>query len=370
MIEKFINKHNKRIVGLDILRSIAILIVVYGHGAYLFPRDYWSILSKLNIFQIDGVSVFFLLSGFLIGNILLTIIRDTDFTIKDLINFWIRRWFRTIPNYILVILCVIGYNALILGNIGEFNYKYFLFAQNFASSHPSFFGEAWSLAVEEWFYLLFPLTCFGIYRIFKKKTKAILFSAIVFLLIPLILRIVKYELGVDNFDLQIRKIVILRLDSLMYGIVASYLFFKLPTYWIKFRHLFLGIGLFLLVMLYFNPFDWKNFYMPIYFNIESITVFCLLPFFSCLKTTGLKLIDSFFIFISLISYSMYLLNLTPIQEILIPNINWFSGRFNLPIEEVLVLNYVIYWSATILGSCFLYRFFENPMTNLRDKIKL
>ena len=99
ILSNFLEKHHDRVVGLDILRSIAILLVVYYHGRFILPPHFRSLYDNIQILNIDGVSIFFVLSGFLIGGILLKIINKTDFKKVDLINFWIRRWFRTIPNY-------------------------------------------------------------------------------------------------------------------------------------------------------------------------------------------------------------------------------------------------------------------------------
>lgn len=370
IFERFLNKHQERIVGLDILRSIAILIVVYGHGMYLFPEKFHSKYLSINFLNIDGVSIFFVLSGFLIGGILLRIISRTNFTKRDLLNFWVRRWFRTIPNYLIVLIGILAYRLIIFKDFGDFNLRYIFFSQNFSSPHPDFFPEAWSLTIEEWFYLLFPLSCYGFHKIIKNKAKSILISALIFLFIPLTIRIIKYEcgIGIEDFDLEFRKIMILRLDSLMYGVIAAYLSFKKPEFWSKYKYYFLITGIFFIILLFINPLNWKNFYRPLYFNIESITTFCFIPFLSSLKSTRIKALDVFFVFISIISYSMYLLNLTPVGH-LIPIINSITGRKDLPIEEVFVSNYIIYWSATIIGSYLLYRIYENPMTKLRDKIK-
>jgi len=227
------------------------------------------------------------------------------------------------------------------------------------------------LTIEEWFYLLFPLSCYAFHKIFKNKAKSILISALIFLFFPLIIRVVKYEcgIGIDDFDLEFRKIVLLRLDSLMYGVIAAYILFKQPEFWVKYKNYFLIIGISLILLLYFNPSNWQNFYRPLYFNIESITTFCFLPFLSSYKTTKLKSLDAFFIFISIISYSMYLLNLSPVQGHLIPIMNSLLGRKNLSIEDVYISNYIVYWIFTVVGSFLLYRIYENPITKLRDKIK-
>lgn len=369
VIEKFLAQHKKRIVGLDIIRSIAILCVVYLHGGELIPKKHVSTYYKFLFIKIDGVSIFFVLSGFLIGGILIKIIQETNYTHKDLINFWIRRWFRTIPNYLIVLLGVLLIRIILDKGLADFNLKYFLFLQNFWQPEPHFFPELWSLAVEEWFYFLFPLFCFGFHKILKNKSKSILFSALLFLIIPLIIRIIKFEygIGINDFVSDSRRILPLRLDSLMYGILAAYLVFKYSFYWLKYRYFSLIFGMLSLILMNFYSIDC---YPPLYFNLESIITFSFLPYLSSYKTTNIKYLDSFFIFVSIVSYSMYLLHFTPVIKLLIPNLNILMGRNNLSKEELYLSNYFLYLFFTILISYILYRFFENPMTKLRDKIEL
>src|SRR5205085_5698906 len=104
----------KRIYGLDILRAVAILLVIYAH---------WIVHVGSEIFNLgDGVAIFFVLSGFLIGKILFSII-NKRFAFRDLINFWIRRWFRTLPAYFFVV-------GLVMIFTHELHLSYFIFAQN------------------------------------------------------------------------------------------------------------------------------------------------------------------------------------------------------------------------------------------------
>jgi len=118
-LKSFLNTHQHRIVGLDIMRTIAILIVVFEHGKYLVPSKHLEQYDRFNIFQIDGVTIFFVLSGFLIGRILLRLIHTTEFTIKDIWQFWIRRWFRTLPNYFLVLIGILIASLIFVSN-GQF----------------------------------------------------------------------------------------------------------------------------------------------------------------------------------------------------------------------------------------------------------
>lgn len=366
-ITNFKSRHDKRIVGLDILRTIAILLVVYSHGIYLFPSEFREAYFKYFI-SIDGVSVFFVLSGFLIGNILLRIISQTDFSSKDLFDFWVRRWFRTVPNYVLVLTFVLLMTYIRTGGFDTFSLSYLFFAQNLIVEHPPFFPEAWSLCIEEWFYLLFPLICFILHKMLNDKKSSVLYSALIFLIFPLLIRIIKFEagIGVDAFEEQFRKITLLRIDSIMYGIVAAYIYENYKDLWIKFRYPLLGLGIILVVALKYEFYHIFQIYHPIIFNIESVIVLLFIPFFSELKTTKSTVLDVFFIFISIISYSMYLLNLTPVQENIMFFVNlgkWFDHS-----GQMYWVNTIFYWFLTIALSVVVYKVYEKPMTKLRDEL--
>ena len=115
----------------------------------------------INFFIFDGVSIFFVLSGFLIGGILIKLLKENILNSKLIITFWVRRWFRTLPNYFLILIILILLDSIYNENFSFYSYKrYFLFSQNLFSKHPGFFPEAWSLSVEEWFYLLIPIIIF------------------------------------------------------------------------------------------------------------------------------------------------------------------------------------------------------------------
>ena len=96
---------DKRIYGLDILRALAILFVVVGHGKFLLPTKLYFLHEA---FVFDGVSIFFVLSGFLIGGILIKLLDKSQPAKELLVDFWIRRWFRTLPNYFLVLFILLN----------------------------------------------------------------------------------------------------------------------------------------------------------------------------------------------------------------------------------------------------------------------
>ena len=152
--ETFLKKHKERIIGLDIIRCIAILSVVYAHGKNLLPEKFYSLYESFNIVNIDGVTIFFILSGFLVGRILIKTIFDSSFTKKELINFWIRRWLRTIPTYLLILTGLLGYRMLIFNDFSDFDIRFFFFSQNFFPKHGAYLLKSGSI-----YYFPLPVMC-------------------------------------------------------------------------------------------------------------------------------------------------------------------------------------------------------------------
>ena len=153
-----------RIFGLDLMRFFAIVFVVFGHIWYVFPQ-----LHFMGHIWVFGVEVFFVLSGFLIGGILIKVL-EKEVSKRALYNFWVRRWFRTLPNYYLFLLInIIAFSYF--KDSYQWNYSYLFFLQNLAWMPERFFSVSWSLAVEEWFYLIVPSLVF-ILCIAKKESIA------------------------------------------------------------------------------------------------------------------------------------------------------------------------------------------------------
>jgi len=142
--------------GLDVLRGVAVLSVVLYHGLHwwLPPAISISPTTRLLILLASpgwlGVNLFFVLSGFLITGILL----DTRARTNYWKSFYTRRVLRILPLYLVVLLILRFYSGL--------SWSYFFlclfYMANFAT--PRFglgYGPLWSLAVEEQFYLIWPL---------------------------------------------------------------------------------------------------------------------------------------------------------------------------------------------------------------------
>ena len=160
-----------RIPELDGIRGMAIGMVLLHH--YFFqpivapPATFLSYVQAAGRLAWSGVDLFFVLSGFLIGGILL----DARFSSNYFSVFYTRRFFRIVPIYFVFL--AIAFCLCALGNLGitsDFRWMFdhrlpwlphFLFFQNFWMAVTTSFGAlgvgvTWSLAVEEQFYLTLP----------------------------------------------------------------------------------------------------------------------------------------------------------------------------------------------------------------------
>lgn len=358
--------YDKRVFGLDLMRALAIIFVVMGHE---------SMLEKANtnfpwIPLLQGVELFFVLSGFLIGGILIKTFNSNDsFGVKAIGEFWVRRWFRTLPNYYLVLVLniIVVYFGIIKEDFTQFNWRFFLFLQNFTTPSTGFFWESWSISIEEWFYIFFPIILATIYLLlnrFKINKKLIFFWTIfVFLLIPFLLRFFyASQFEVDTFWLwfKILKVVIYRLDGIALGVLAAFIKYYSPEFWHKSRNVSFIAGIIIsYIVLYWTwlPSDFSSKVFRILF--EDIGCFLLLPKFDSIKKAPV-IVTKLFTHISLISYSMYLLNLALVSEVI---------RDNFPPQgpySAWVL-YIVYWVAVIVFSTLLYKYFEKPIMDLRDR---
>lgn len=364
----------KRIYGLDILRASAILFVVIEHGSYVLPPRLRRLVSFL---VFDGVSIFFVLSGFLIGSILIKMINTNGLSREILLKFWIRRWFRTLPNYFLILLILCLLNLFFTDN---FTFRsvthYFVFMQNLYEGHPAFFPEAWSISVEEWFYLITPL--FIAFATFLLKTtykRSVIFTAILLILAVTLFRYLRHRIvlidTIADWDWIFRKQVVTRLDSLMFGVLGAYLSFYYFEVWLYYKNLCLFFGLFLLAFIKIiipNFVHISSIYYSVFsFSLISISVLLLLPFLSDIKT-GKGILYQLVTRVSLISYSMYLTNLSLVQLWIINKLPWTYLTDNEYIT--IVLKYSFYWGFLFFISVILYKYVEIPVMNFRESVMI
>jgi peptidoglycan/LPS O-acetylase OafA/YrhL len=155
MSDHAIYRATKHFGSLDGVRFICIMAVLWHHapGAREFHM-----MTPLFARGHVGVDFFFVLSGFLITTLLL---REEDRNGRfSLRGFYWRRFLRIIPVYFLVV-TVAGFNAVVLNGQTEqaaLLPYYYLFLTNYLTGEGiGFLDPTWSLAMEEQFYLVWPL---------------------------------------------------------------------------------------------------------------------------------------------------------------------------------------------------------------------
>ena len=363
-----------RIFGLDLLRALAIIIVVLAHTGHFLPTKIRSVYDKIIFSGSVGVSIFFVLSGYLIGKIIIrefTQKEEEKINFNTLLYFWIRRWLRTLPNYYIILIILTLFE---LYNNSNFTfrsiYRYYFFIQNFIHEIPrTFFVESWSITIEEWFYFLIPLSIFFLIKWtnFNLKKIIVLISFLT-ILISFLIRLEKYYL-IDP-TINFHNLVIVRLDNIMIGLIGAYISYYHSSIWKRHTKLHFIIGLIFLII---HQYILNNLLLnPLYTNVLSYTmiafsVLLLIPFVEEIKPRK-NLIYKTITRISIISYSIYLLNLSLIQHYIIFQINWKEIMSNNTI--ISIVNCLLYWALILTLSTITYNLIEVPFMKLRDSDKI
>lgn len=330
-----------RISSMDFLRSIAILSVILAHSVLAYGAP--SYLAPLQ-FGGTGVSLFFVLSGWLLGGQLFKELDNTN-TI-DVKRFWYRRWMRTIPAYLAVLMLSVIQRYLTKDNV-EFPWYYFVFLQNYF--YPlEFFTVSWSLAVEEQFYIAVAVILLFCSKLNKISRTIVL---LIFLMLPMLFR------GLGLFDNKSETHVIY--DGCILGVFLAHLRFEYDKVWLKalyyIRYVFIiSLGAYLMFYLArYNP-QWG---ISDPGQLLLVSVFGIWVIFANSSENvkrSFALPGSYYI--ATRSYSMYLLH---------PEVLALTKRF------LSDLNFMLYFVLVLMGTLiiseFLYRLVELPFMKMRER---
>ena len=259
----------QKLYGLDHLRAVAILYVFLFH--YLALSDEqpeW--LPGFAKFGWTGVDLFFVLSGFLISSQLFAQIKQRqDISFKQ---FFLKRFFRIIPAFLVTVGLYFCFPLFRERESLPPLWKFLTFTQNIGLDLKSFgtFSHAWSLCVEEHFYLFLPLILILFQQL--KLIRKSYWLLIVLFLFGFIIRTYSFnqfylpKIESDSHWLYWYKYIYYptynRLDGLLVGISIAGAYHFFPTFWNKvstYGNLCIILGLVVLTGAYFLCYDQMTF---------------------------------------------------------------------------------------------------------------
>lgn len=366
----------RMIPGLDGLRAIAFFLVFALHTNYL--QMGWV-----------GVSLFFVLSGFLITGILLDMkasLSSRDYFVK----FYGRRFLRIFPLYYFYLLLMTGLTAWLISlpyrprymrvfwDQAKYAvlYVYDFFFATASFKHSNLLDHFWSLSVEEQFYIFWPLLLLIVPDKWLKK----LF--IVFILLGPLFRLVfffVYRSGVFRFfadspELATYPLPFSHIDAFALGAYISR--FSIPKAKQQFYALLALLPVLGLITQYIAtrttaPLSGLGYQLLLPDSYKYIWAYTLLNYFFAVLIYGVAQEAWFTRFLEWrplrymgkISYGLYVYHFP---------IVWFAGRiadFGLGLTPFWVkfLTALIAFAATLLIASLSFRFLERPITNLKDR---
>jgi peptidoglycan/LPS O-acetylase OafA/YrhL len=325
---------------------------------WLGGRAPWQ-LSKAGFF---GVELFFVLSGFLIGRLLINIITVQP-TLLAWLVFMTRRWMRTLPIYFILIgvLAVIwpphfwepNHWPLLLHVLPPF----LTLTQNLAWPMTyDWFGVSWSLTVEEWFYLGFSAMLLSTVALLG-RTAAFWTTVLFFLAVPNILRW-HVPLSAD-FNRDIAGIAVMRLDAIAFGVALAWLLPRL-AFISRFRWVAFGLGALMIAGLWSEWIEQQpgldqRAWRTVIFDLTSIGFALCLPAAADLRRPP-KILGPIVLAISTQSYAIYIMHLSVLEIV-----GSYIHTRNLPPVAAIVLSLVLIWGLSLAS----WRWIEGPIMRHR-----
>jgi peptidoglycan/LPS O-acetylase OafA/YrhL len=366
------NTSNKKIFGLDFLRAIAIVLVFLWHFRRYGSPDWLAGISK---FSWTGVDLFFVLSGYLIGGQLFNkIAADRPVSVYE---FYFKRFFRIIPAYLVVLIFYFSIPAFHERDAISPVWKFLTFTMNFGLDYQNAgsFSHAWSLCIEEQFYLIFPILVVLLSKIkLGNKVSLILLGLFVFSFIVRIYSWLTFVSPIygdqenmsligNTYSMYIYYPTYNRLDGLLVGVFIALLLAFKPAIKEKINskgNLLFCIGLVILTITYFLSVEQFSLttatfsYPLVSIGYGFLVLAVLCP--SCfVNRFNLKV----FTILATLSYSIYLTH-KQLNHITQDLLTEYDLNKNLLI--------LICFSVSLIGGFLLHLTIEKPFLWLRDKL--
>jgi peptidoglycan/LPS O-acetylase OafA/YrhL len=300
----------------DVLRGVAILLVLGRHYDYRYIRIWHSIGWA-------GVDLFFVLSGFLISGLLFSEYKNTGYI--SIRRFWTRRALKIYPPFYILILLTVAYCWFAYRSIPYQVLGDIFFLQNYA---PRLWGHGWSLAIEEHFYIALPLLLAAMIRISKNKGNP--FRSIPMISVGLTVLCLFLRISASHRTVHWEELAFpthLRVDALFAGVTLGYYHhfdaaaLKLTRRWPMFLA---GV----LVMLPAFLFEGTTFTTTIGLTFTFIGCSCIV-IFALNQKPAQNPVSKFVAWVGRYSYSIYLWHALPALYVFekLPQSPWMCGAY-------------------------------------------
>ena len=348
------------------LRAIAVLLVFFHH--------YNQILKLfghkgIHLYFLDsageiGVLLFFVLSGFLITNLLLY--EEKIFQKINIKKFYLRRILRIWPLYYLMVLLgffVFPYLSIPYLSTYLFDKKDFIFFFFFSANYVLFKGVVipgiaplWSVCVEEYFYLIWPWII---------RFKKILFGLVLLVFFFPIIHYISVPLNMDMYYPN-RILQLFPFQGMVSGGIFAFIFFTKPTFLNSF--IFNKFFQFILISTLVLVFVVKGISFPMYHFYYSVLFSYLISNLALSKRNVFNFELRPLVYIGEISYGIYLFHGFILFIILfsIENVYSKGDGFYLTNGKHLLFS-VIILAITIVFSKISFLYFENQFLKLKEK---
>jgi len=347
----------KRIHGLDLLRSLAIGLVMLGHAGQIVQLRFPGIAPFVGTGPF-GVDLFFVLSGFLIGGILLRLREDLAGP-RTLAGFWLSRALRTLPSYYLFVLVNVAVRLLVYRypfQSWRTVVPYLFFGQSLFRRPDWFFVESWSLCVEEWFYFLLPVALFLCLRVLRRMLPVYCTLVGAMIAASVCLRAVLRPGDLDSLA------VVYHADSIGLGLAAAAVAAARPAAWLRAGPAAAWAGAALAALAYayaVRPHDEASLAAcaaaPF---LRALGYALLLPWAANRMAGGAGPLEAATAAVARWSYSLYLTNFI----CSITSMIFVMPRLGITAAVAAML------ASSLLASAALYRWFERPVLELRGRI--
>lgn len=351
-----------RRLGLDVMRALAILCVVLAHFTPLLFSE-WSGTPDIYRWTLYlgsvGVDIFFALSGYLIGGILLRVLPQLQYG-AVLRRFWMRRWLRTLPAAYVSALVVwviapprhIGDYLASIAFVGAIN----PWQLSTESSHW------WSLGTEELFYVLFPLMLTLAVRIWP-RVPVFLRTIICFAAVIVTLRLLLLWLLPIQVIGYTELISYVRLDSMVWGVLIQWWRRHHPDQFVALARVGMAPGVVIMgtgIALMLDQTRWYVIALFAGHMLMTAGAALLIPAFEYVHTLGHRAVDRVFVGIALVSYSAYLYHPMMIEAL----VRQFGAATS---WSMMLTLFVVYLLATFVVATLSYVAVERPVLHWRDQ---